>query len=53
MNIYLILQMAAEAMGDREAVKLNNDSITYSELNYMSKSVASLVKNNEKIVGKK
>jgi acyl-CoA synthetase (AMP-forming)/AMP-acid ligase II len=41
--------MAAEAMGDREAVKLNNDSITYSELNYMSKSVASLVKNNEKI----
>jgi long-chain acyl-CoA synthetase len=49
MNIYLILQMAAEAMGDREAVKLNNDSITYSELNYMSKSVASLVKNNEKI----
>lgn len=41
--------MAAEAIGDREAVKLNNDSITYSELNYMSKSVASLVKNNEKI----
>ena len=41
--------MAAEAMGDREAVKLNNDSITYSELNHMSKSVASLVKNNEKI----
>ena len=49
MNIYLILQIAAEAIGDREAVKLNNDSITYSELNYMSKSVASLVKNNEKI----
>ena len=41
--------MAAEAMGDREAVKLNNDSITFSELNHMSKCVASLVKNKEKI----
>jgi acyl-CoA synthetase (AMP-forming)/AMP-acid ligase II len=41
--------MAAESMGDREAVKLNNDSITFSELNHMSKCVASLVKNKEKI----
>ena len=49
MNIYLILQMAADAMGDREAVKLNNNSITFSELNHMSKCVASLVKNKEKI----
>ncbi len=49
MNIYLILQMAVEAMGEREAVKLNDYSITFSELNNMSKSVASLVKNKEKI----
>lgn len=48
MNIYLILQMAVEAMGEREAVKLNDYSITFSELNNMSKSVASLVKNKEK-----
>ena len=41
--------MAADAMGDREAVKLNNNSITFSELNHMSKCVASLVKNKEKI----
>jgi acyl-CoA synthetase (AMP-forming)/AMP-acid ligase II len=41
--------MAAESMGDREAVKLNNNSITFSELNHMSKCVASLVKNKEKI----
>ena len=49
MNIYLILQMAVEAMGEREAVKLNDYSITFSELNNMTKSVALLVKNKEKI----
>ena len=49
MNIHLILQMASEAMGHREAIVSGESRVTFSELAQMATSVASQIKTGEKI----
>ena len=49
MNIHLILQMAVEAMGNREAIVSGESRTTFAELADMAKSVAGQVADNEKI----
>jgi len=49
MNIHLILQMASEAMGYREAVVCGDTRMTFEELGEAAKSVAAKVKAGEKV----
>lgn len=49
MNIHLILEMASDAMGDREAIVSGACRATFSDLADMSKSVAGQVMAGEKI----
>ena len=49
MNIHLILQMASEAMGHREAIVSDGCRATFSDLAQMANSVAGQVKAGEKI----
>lgn len=49
MNIHLILQMAADAMGHREAIVSGESRATFADLANMAQSVAGQVEDNEKI----
>lgn len=49
MNIHLILQMAADAMGHREAIIAGQRRITYTQLADMTRAVAGQVTPEEKI----
>ena len=49
MNIHLILQMAAEAMGDREAVVSGETRLTFAELDQAARSVAAKVKPGQRL----
>ena len=49
MNIHLILQMASEAMGYREAVVCGDTRLTFEELGEMAKVVAAKVGEGEKL----
>ena len=49
MNIHLILQMASEAMGYREAVVCGETRLSFEELAKAAKSVAAKVKAGEKV----
>ena len=49
MNIHLILQMASEAMGYREAIVCGDTRMTFEELGEAAKSVAAKVQSGEKV----
>jgi acyl-CoA synthetase (AMP-forming)/AMP-acid ligase II len=49
MNIHLILQMASEAMGYREAIVAGDKRITFEELAEMTKTVAANIDKGEKL----
>jgi len=49
MNIYLILQMANEAMGYREAIICGDTRLTFEELGQMAKVVAGHIEPGEKL----
>lgn len=49
MNIHLILQMASEAMGYREAIVCGDTRLTFEELGEMAKSVAGNLSVGEKL----
>lgn len=50
MNIHLILQMAAEAMGYREALVYEDKRLTFEELGEAARKVAAKVQAGEKLV---
>lgn len=49
MNIHLILQMAADAMGDRVAVTCDGQSLTYAELDRAARAVAAKLEGHERL----
>lgn len=49
MNIHLILQMAAEAMGDREAITAGDHRISYAELDHAARCVAGRIKDGQRL----
>ena len=49
MNIHLILQMAAEAMGDREAITSGDHRLTYAELDEAARAVAAKLKDGQRL----
>ena len=49
MNIHLILQMASEAMGHREALVCGDKRLTFEELGEMTKTVAGNIEAGEKL----
>lgn len=49
MNIYLILQMAADAMGDREAITAGDQRLTYAELALAARRVAAKLKQGQRL----
>ena len=49
MNIHLLLQMASEAMGYREAIVCGDRRMTFEELGAAAMSVAAKVKSGEKV----
>ncbi len=49
MNIHLILQMAAEAMGDREAITAGGQRMTYAELDTAARQIAAQVKPGQRL----
>jgi len=49
MNIHLILQMAAEAMGDREAITADGQRLTYAELDVAARQVAGQLKDGQRL----
>ena len=49
MNIHLLLQMASEAMGDREAIVCGDTRLTFEQLAEAAKQIAAQVSNGEKV----
>lgn len=49
MNIHLILQMAAEAMGDREAITAGEQRLTYEDLELAARQVAAKLKPEQRL----
>ena len=49
MNIHLILQMAAEAMGDREAITAGDQRLTYAELDQAARRLAAKLKSGQRL----
>ena len=49
MNIHLILQMAAEAMGDREAITAGDQRLTYADLDSAARAVAAKLKDGQRL----
>ena len=49
MNIHLILQMAAEAMGDREAIAAGDQRLTYADLAMAARRVAAKLKRGQRL----
>ncbi|MEP3723234.1 MAG: class I adenylate-forming enzyme family protein, partial [Parasphingorhabdus sp.] len=49
MNIHLILQMAAEAMGDREAISAGDQRLTYAQLDHAARRVASRLQPGQRL----
>ena len=49
MNIHLILQMAAEAMGDREAITAGERRMTYADLEKSARQVAAKLKSGQRL----
>ncbi|WP_026941989.1 class I adenylate-forming enzyme family protein [Hellea balneolensis] len=49
MNIHLLLQMASETMGNREALVCGETRLTFQELSEMAKTVAAKVGEGEKL----
>ncbi|NQV93837.1 MAG: acyl--CoA ligase [Sphingomonadales bacterium] len=49
MNIHLILQMAAEAMGDREAITAGDQRFTYADLAQATRQVAAKLNHGQRL----
>jgi len=49
MNIHLILQMAAEAMGDREAITAGDQRLNYADLDSAARAVAAKLKEGQRL----
>jgi len=49
MNIHLILQMAADAMGDREAITADGQRMTYAELDEAARTIAHKLKPDQRL----
>ena len=49
MNIHLILQMAAEAMGDRESITAGDQRLTYAELDQAARTIATKLKDGQRL----
>ena len=49
MNIYLILQMASDAMGEREAIVSGDQRMTFADLDKASRQVADKLKTGQRL----